>query len=515
MVLVLLTAAVAPRLVAQGVPAVGSEIESYLRLLAVNGVLAPQAWSARPFAPAVYARWLGDTLTPHPWRARLVGAGPGTGGRLLPTSVALSYNSALPWGTNDGAVWQGKGVTAWVSSGVGWRAGPLSVQLDPVAFVAQNAAFALVPPIYGARPNPYLNDNTLGLDLPQRFGGGQYARLDPGQSHIRLDLFGVAVGVSSENMGWGPAPRNNMLFTANAAGFPHLFVGTSEPLRTPVGRFNGQVVYGRPSQSAWAPDRRGDGTRFGSGVIVSWQPPDGRGFELGIARFSHRDWRDLNAEGWRAPFAGFFGDAQYAGAGVADNQLFSLFARVTSEQAGLELFGEFGKNDRNADLRDVVGEPEHNSAIALGLLKTIGDVHGAAFSSVRLEWMSARITSLVRFRGQSFFYDHTPITEGHTQLGQLLGSPLMERSGGVELAWDRWSRAGRTGVMLTQRALPPTGDEGQPAEATRSQWALEASALRFRGRIDLTARAGVLFDLNRTPGKDVTSLFVGVGVGGR
>ncbi len=491
---------------------VGSETELYLRALAANGMLAPQPWSARPFAPAVLARWASDSATTHPWRAQLRSARPDRGFALLAPSASFSFNSAFPWGSNDGAVWQGKGANAWATVGVAVHAGPLSMRFEPVAFFAQNTAFPLLPAPAG---NPFADAFTPGsIDLPQRFGSKSYSRVDPGQSFVRLDVHGATIGVSTENIAWGPGVRNTLLFGANAAGFPHLFAGTSEAVRTPLGRFHGQVIYGQLAQSSWAPGRHGNGMRFGSGVIVSWMPPSGRGVELGVARFFHRDWQNIGLDAWRSPFSALFGDAQVAGTGAADNQLASAFARLVAERAGFEAWAEFGKNDHNSNLRDAALEPEHNSAFSLGFLKTLGDVRAAKFWSVRAEYLDARVTPLQRFRGQSTFYDHSPITEGHTQLGQLLGSPLIERSAGLEIAADRWSARGRTGLTLTQRSMPATLQEGEESGAARSQWALELSATRFRGSFDVTARAGAVLDLNRTPGNDVTSLFAGVSLRG-
>ena len=62
------------------------------------------------------------------------------------------------------------------------------------------------------------------VDRPQRFGDGAYARVDAGQSQVRLDLLGAAVGFSNAHEWWGPAQRYPFLLGTNAAGFPHVFV---------------------------------------------------------------------------------------------------------------------------------------------------------------------------------------------------------------------------------------------------------------------------------------------------
>ena len=71
------------------------------------------------------------------------------------------------------------------------------MQFAPVFFVAQNQAFALAP--NGETGNAQFGDARFPtiIDAPQRFGARPYARLDPGNSTISLDLSRVLVGVST------------------------------------------------------------------------------------------------------------------------------------------------------------------------------------------------------------------------------------------------------------------------------------------------------------------------------
>jgi hypothetical protein len=295
----------------------------------------------------------------------------------------------------------------------------------------------------------------------------------------------------------------------NSAGFPHLFLGTSQALRTRIGRFAGQVIYGKLSSSGYAPAAP-TSDRFGSGVLASWQPPRGRGFEIGVSRFYHREW-SVGGPGLgdlTVPFGSLFQDVQSTKAGAADNQIVSLFARWRAEEAGFELFGEFGRNDRSGGGRDLALEPEHNSAWLLGFAKTFVR-QGGELWMLRGEYVNGRITALQRLgRGQATFYEHTPITQGHTERGQLLGSPLLERSSGIELAVDRWAKWGRVGVTLMQRAMPSDLAEGASVQTARSQWYTEASAVRFMGRNELFARGGVVLDLNRLPSSDEQNIYL-------
>src|SRR5690606_13662364 len=131
--------------------------------------------------------------TRHPWAARY-GYVPGDQrlGWIRP-SLQVSYNSAFPYGGDDGPIWAGKGITLALNGGAAVQFGPLSASLAPVVFSSQNASFPLTPK--GREPPEAFRDPRTPdfIDLPQRFGERAYSRIDPGQSTVRLDLRGLAV----------------------------------------------------------------------------------------------------------------------------------------------------------------------------------------------------------------------------------------------------------------------------------------------------------------------------------
>jgi len=91
------------------------------------------------------------------------------------------------------------------------------------------------------------------IDKPQRFGVDPYSQADFGQSELRVDTRGVAVGISTANQWWGPADRYPYVLGNNAAGFPHVFFGTSEPWNLWIAKVHGRIVYGTLDQSAYSP----------------------------------------------------------------------------------------------------------------------------------------------------------------------------------------------------------------------------------------------------------------------
>ena len=210
----------------------GGELENYLRYLQTLGEVALYPWGVRAFSPAEVDRLVPrDTL--HPWEVRYdltPRAGRGFSVDWVAPGASVRYNSTFPYGFNDGPIWAGRGVTAAAQAGVALRWGVLSVTVAPMAFLAQNAPFPLMA--NGETGTLAYGDGALPeqIDLPQRFGGGVYPRVDPGQSTARLDWGALAFGVTTANQYWGPATEFPYILGNNAAGFPQAFVGTAHPL---------------------------------------------------------------------------------------------------------------------------------------------------------------------------------------------------------------------------------------------------------------------------------------------
>ena len=494
----------------------GSDEELYLRILQNSGALPATGWASRPLSNVVLDSARRHIGTTHPWQSRFAAdtAKPHTVLQWRGAAFSGSWNSAFPWGGNDGALWQGRGANALLTSGFLLRFKALTLRAEPQFVYSENTAFDPLPTVVSAAVSPYVDRmRPAAIDLPERFGTRPQQRLDAGESELRIEEHGFAASFSNRVLFLGPAFRNPLILGPNAPGFAHLAFGTTDGIRTPIGQFSGTVVYARLAQSAFAPDKR-DGSRLGSAVVISWRPPSGKGVELGAVRFYHRDWPSdgLKFGDLKIPFGSLFGDREVAGTAAPDNQLLSLFARAVSTKMQLELFAEFGRNDRSGGLRDLEVEPEHNSAWSAGFLKSVGLAESGHFWTTRVEYLNGRITSLQRFRPQSTFYEHATITQGHTNLGQVLGSPLLERTGGFEIAVDRWGHAGKIGGMLQQRLMPITGGESVSTIDARSQWALSLNGNYLKGLSNLGWRAGVVRDFNRTLGHDASNFFIGTDV---
>ena len=79
------------------------------------------------------------------------------------------------------------------------------------------------------------------------------------------------------------------------------------------------------------------------------------------------------------------------------NQVASVFARVAPRGAGIEAYGELYREDHNVDFRDLVGEPDHQSAYTLGVRRAWLRAD-SVLSAFTFEVQNSRVSHLVRVR---------------------------------------------------------------------------------------------------------------------
>ena len=495
----------------------GSELEDYLRVLQVVGAVPLYPWSVRSFSPRELDRLFPDSA--HPWADHYDlkrRDHHGLALDLVRPALSVRLNSAFPYGANDGPIWAGKGLTTAAQAGFTVRYGPLSLSVAPLVFRAENAAFPLLA---NGDSGKLVYANGLfpeAIDYPQRFGDRPYTVLDPGQSTLRLDAGPAAVGVSTANQFWGPAIEYPIILGNNAAGFPHVFLGTARPLDLRLFQVHGRLVWGRLFQSAFASETASTGVRFMAGLVgvltARWVP----GLEIGVSRFSHNPWPagGLRFSDFTIPLRSE-NSANQAGT-VADNQLASAFFRWVFPRSGVEVYGEYGREDYNIDLRDFIEEPDHIGGYTIGFRK-IFRRPGGRLLAVRTEIQNTQIGILDLGRGQTPFYIHggTP-SQGHTYRGQLLGSDAGFGGAGAMLALDTYHARGRwtawwSRVLRQDQASFVTTGVINP-HALDVMHSLGASALWFRGRYDISAALTAVYELNRNFGGDVFNLNLMVGV---
>jgi hypothetical protein len=498
----------------------GSEFEDYLRVLEVAGLEAPVPWSIRGFSPRTIAR-LASADSAGPWSLRenfkngLVEAGS--------LNLGATFNSAYPYGANDGPVWAGRGLTLIASGGVAGHLGPISFALAPKAFRASNRPFTLMPT---KRPGPLAFANASypdAVDLPQRFGDRPYSRLDPDASNIRFDSRLVSFGLSTGNEWIGPATEYPFLLGTNAPGFPHIFLGTGDPVNVWIARVQTRLMWGKLYQSDYSsvtdslyfinPQIPGK-IRLTTSAQIVLLPRGMPGLEVGFGRFFHVPYRrgEPKADFWKKPFRVFFTKNELAEGDTAgaDNQLASVFFRWVFPHSGLEVYGERGYEDQFYDFREFLQNPDHERAYVLGFQKILRK-RAHALDVLKAELINYQLPTAARYRFENAVYLHSTLRQGHTNRGQLLGASAgVAAAAASTISWTRYSASGSTGFTFRRIVRADAGDyPGNGMVNPRASDVLIAAGaerMRFGRFADYGAKLEVMDELNRNFAEDVWNL---------
>jgi hypothetical protein len=248
--------------------------------------------------------------------------------------------------------------------------------------------------------------------------------------------------------------------------------------------------------------------RFASGLIASFQPRGIDGLEIGGARFTHSVWprTGLPPSYFKKPFEAFLkshlgGDFEQQ-LGSTDNELAAAFGRWAFRGTGLEVYGEYGREDHSYDLRDLVQEPDHQRVYSLGLAKTFGNAAND-FSVLRLEIMNFELPPLATtLRGEGSIDTHSHIQQGHTNRGQALGADIGAGAAAAStFRWDRYSSGGRWGIFwhrnLRQETADPALTRATTPQVSDVMQALGFERLKFTPRFDITTSLTLMREFDR------------------
>jgi hypothetical protein len=282
------------------------------------------------------------------------------------------------------------------------------------------------------------------VDLPYRFGGERVRRVEPGQSTIALVAGKVMGGASTESQWWGPGVRSALVLSDNAAGVPHAFLATAAPVRTPLGRLEARWMIGGLSPTRWD-TAGGGGRRSFSAAVLALSP--GGGLTVGAARAVYAP-----VEAWSGVAShaadvlvrrGATGDTTRA---AEAEQVMSLFARFVMPAEGLEVYGEWGRQQLPGSVRDLLAAPEHTQGFTLGA-GWAGHA-GSGAVTVRGEVTYLEQSSTYRLGPMGSWYASRSVAQGYTQRGKVLGAAIGPGASSQWLGADWLGPLGRAGLFL-------------------------------------------------------------------
>lgn len=322
---------------------------------------------------------------------------------LLPLIITQQYNTTKPFGWNDGPMMQAKGYQALFRLGVNLKYGFWEAQVAPEMVYTSNQS---------------------------------YTKIFPGQSFVKAHIGPISVGISSENLWWGPGINSSLLMSNNAPGFLHGFIGTNRPIKTPIGNFEFNLIGARLSSDKNLPYENnhnqrsyiGDDWRYLNSYVISWQPKWIKGLFLGATR-------SLQEYGKPALNRSIGLLSKYIPVVIAPtqkvnnlgddtlnrDQLASFFLRWILPKHQAEFYLEYGKNDYGVNFRDYINGPTHSSAYTVGFRKLIPQTKD---KYVRLETEFTQLSESPDHLVRPAFnwYRHWQILQGYTHNNQILGA---------------------------------------------------------------------------------------------
>lgn len=371
-----------------------------------------------------------------------------------------SYNSGLPYGQNDGALWQGVGYNTSLTAGARFEALGFEVTIKPQLTFSQNKDFELMPSKYVSEYGyiwAYENNPTpIGIDFPQRFGNSPYWQFDWGDSEIRWSWYNFTVGFGTQNPWLGPAYLNPMLGSNNAASFPKLDFGFRKTsVYIPyfdiyLGDIEGRTWCGALQESDYFDNDSTNDWRMLFGINFSYSPSFIPNFTMGINRILYTEWNINSLYLWtrllgkRKTNLGWDTETE-----AHEDQKLALFAQWAMPQVGFEVYGEYGFDDFFLKIRDTF----HTGIYTVGLKQIIPLPWQKLKSQLVFEWNSFEMSQDYQLQWEYIgYYGHGQIAQGYTNRGQILGAGSGEFGNSQYLAYKVYYPKGSSSIYIHRYA---------------------------------------------------------------
>jgi len=393
---------------------------------------------------------------------------------ILPVNSTFEFNSHHPYNRNNGSLIPNRGFQHRLSLGFYAKAGPLTIQLNPEHVYSENKDYdgfweGHYPLIWAERYNLWNH-----IDIPERFGKKRHNNFLLGQSSIRLNYKGLSLGISNENLWWGPSIRNSIMMSNHARGFKHITFNSTRPIKSFMGWFEFQLVSGRLEASGYTPpnpDYEYAGTklyvpkinqifgvddwRYFQGLIISYTPKWYKDISFGLIRWVQM--YSAQVEGkytWMEGQPTYFPIFKnlfrkndiYVDYEEQTDQAGGIFIRWLWPKSKAEVYTEFHLNDSRQNLRDLLLDSNHSRARTIGIRKLF-DLNKNKLL-FEWEWTQLEQTKGRVLRDAGSWYEHLYIYHGYTNFGEVIGASIGPGSNSNYFSLKNLNEKNKYGIAL-------------------------------------------------------------------
>lgn len=439
--------------------------EEYYDFLSLQGITERPTLGYRTLSDSV---WTLDENTEHLWQDNNLG----TTFKLyelnkdknfftkgLNTAIKLkiygpewynSYNTAAPYGQNDGALWQGKGYNTSLSAGARLEAFGFELTLKPQVTFSQNLEFEYKT----SSTNKYAYftfEENYSVDLVQRYGNVPYWQFDWGDSEIRWTWHTFTMGFGTQNTWLGPMHLNPMLCSNNAPTYPKLDFGFRKTsLYIPyfnwyLGDIEARTWAGCLSESKYFDSDDSNNHNLLVGLSFSYAPSFIPNFTVGFNRIYLTKFKLSNLYYWLYLFQ-LNNVNNWDEDDDGEDQKVSIYVHWLFEKVGFEIYGEYGFDDFSSDKK---ANPFHTGIYSIGANQNIPLPHKNLQSQIIFEWNNFEMSQDFQLQWQyGGFYNHSKIKQGYTQNGQIIGAGSGQMGNSQYLAYKLYYPKGSSSIYF-------------------------------------------------------------------
>ena len=339
-----------------------------------------------------------------------------------------SFNTASPYGQNDGALWQGKGYNTSLTAGIRFKFYGIEATIKPNVNFSQNLGFELMTSNYDSEFGYIWGyAKNKGIDKPQRFGDKPFWTFDLGDTEIRYSWKNFTIGFGNQSIWLGPAYINPILHSNNAASYPKLDLGLRKTtikipgLNWNIGDIETRIWTGYLSESQYFDNDESNNHNMIHGFTFAYSPSFVKGLTLFANRIALVKWKWENLK-YILPLNQ---NTHIGETDAGEDQKMSFGFNWAFPQVGFELYTEIGLDDFVPDgfPKGYIRYPLHTLAYTAGLKKTFNiNQEKQIFGQLHLEINNSEMSQDFQFQWPYNFGFHHQITQGYTNKGQLLGT---------------------------------------------------------------------------------------------